>query len=139
MTLIDYLTELESAHKLRVAAVKAEEALTKPIVTDLSQMWRVFEVFLMALPKVSDKPVQDPENRRLFVFICIRLFCPIAFYGKTKITYGVCEEMARVLGVHRTLITHSRRHLVFYYKRYKSFREKVDAVFEDVMKMLDEK
>ena len=138
MNLHEYLDELERAHRIRVAADRAEDALTKPIIPDVRRIKDVYEMFTMSVRRISDKPAKDPDNRRVFIFVCLRLFCPKAFVGNV-ITYGVCEEMAKILGCHKSLISHNVRNLRFIYKKYRDFREKVDTMYDEIMKMIEEK
>lgn len=138
MSLIEYIIRVENTHRKKVLLEREENELVSPIIRDYSQMSEVYGIFSDELARREDNhTLSSIENRRIFILIAMRLFCPSVFVGR-KLKHGIRDQMATILGCEASVISHDFKNLTFHYKKYRRFRETVDAIYESIMETLSE-
>ena len=135
--LYTFLKEVEQTHRERITIDNKEEELITPLLYDLSRMPEVYECFAALIPSYSKEPLTSIDNRRVFIFIILRLYCPRVFAGY-KLSRGIRDAIANILQCEPSLVSHNFRNLSFYYLRYTEFRTKVDNVFTAIYSMISE-
>ena len=138
MALYEYIVNVETTHRRKVALERDEKELTAPIIADYTKMGEIYEIFAEELLSKTDIKLGSIESRRIFIIIVTRLFCPISFTGR-NLKRGIRDQMARVLGIEASVISHDFKILTFHYKRYRDFRSMVDKIYESIMDVLSEK
>ena len=136
MALYEYITHVENIHRKRVAIETEERELTMPIITNIDKIGDIYNIYSDEIAKIGIK-LHSIDGRRIFIFLVIRLFCPAVYTG-SKLKRGIRDRIAEVIGCEASIISHDFRNLTFHYKKYRSFRNIVNAIYDSVMETLSE-
>lgn len=137
MSLFEFIVSAENLRRRKTSLVKEERDVTSPIIQDSSQMGEIYGIYADEAAKRNIK-LDSLESRRIFIFIILRLWYPSFFLGY-RLREGRRDMIAETLGVEASIISHDMKNLIFYYKKYRSFRETVDSIYDAVMGLLSEK
>ena len=113
-----------------------ELVLSSPSITDLGKVGDIFELCKEAV-KESD-PRSNPlsaANRRKSLFVILYLFSPKTLAGG-KMSLGLRNEVARVMNISPSNVSHCYKNAWFFYEVYKDFREEVNDLFARVFEKL---
>jgi len=135
--LYSFLKEVQATHKERLAIDQKEEELIAPILYDLSRMQEVYECFTTMINFYSQEPLTSIDNRRAFILIVLRLYCPRVFAGY-KLSRGIRDAIADIHKCEPSLVSHNFRNLAFYYLKYVEFRAKVDNLYMAIINMISD-
>ena len=81
-----------------------------------------------------DKDLSIGKIREYFLFVAIYMLNPSSMVKKMK--NGLRKDLADVLMVSENNISHLTKHLLFRYRHYKEFRRDVDAIHEELMRVI---
>ena len=137
MKLFDFINSLESIQRRMTALEEEKRMLTKPIIEDYGRLGEIYNLFENELTRKTDVKPNSIEGRRIFIFIAIRLCYP-AVFAKGNIRFGLRNKMANVLNCEASVISHDFKNLTFLYKKYKSFRNQVDKIYEGMLEQIND-
>ena len=120
-TIFETIHELEELKKNQKHLQSMERDVARPLCSDLGKMQQLYDRF-------CEVRGVDGDGRSVFILIASRVYSPKALIGH-KLGAGVRAKMADILGIEPTIVSHALDNLMFRYKRYRDFREDVDATF----------
>ena len=134
------IIQMESLQKKKQQILEEERKLLRPTLTDVALIGNIYDMFLTAMHELHPK-VRELNNtiqRSKFIFIILYLYSPETFCGRKMKRGGIREKIAKVTGCKKTLISHNCRNVKMYYYVYSDFHADVDAVYEKILRRLEE-
>ena len=109
--------------------------IAKPILTDFKWLPILHKTYI----EVTGGDDRDPESRSAFLLIMAILYSPNALAGmRSKKHYR--ERMAKLFSfISPCTISLNTSTAVFHYIHYQWYRERVDEIFDDMLKIFEEK
>lgn len=136
MELKEMITKLCSIKEERKRLEQEEIKLSTPIIQDLRRVREVYQYCLDAHKELA--PSQSPNKpfvRRRFLFVLLFLFSPKTLAGG-KMGHGLRAEIAKVMKIESSNVSHYHSNILFFYNVYSDFREDVNKLFEIVFDKL---
>ena len=129
---IDLIEELTFIKQKKASIIQQEQELSKPILTDYSQVGRIYDWF-KNLPEDLLLTRQDSVHKRQFLFIIILLFSPSFLVGD-KLKRGLRNELTKVFGFRSpSAVSNLGADVLCWYKSYQGFREKTNKIYQKLL------
>ena len=134
------IIQMESLQKRKQQILEEERKLLCPILTDVSLIGNIYDMFLSAMRELHPniKELNNTIQRSKFIFIILYLYSPETFCGRKMKRGGIRDKIAKVTGCKKTLISHNCKNVKMYYYIYSEFHADVDAVYDKISKRLED-
>lgn len=132
---IEKLQELRVLKRQEDEINKKKSELTKPILTDYSWLPILHKTYI----EVTGGDDRDPETRSVFLLLMAYLYSPHALAGyKCRRYYR--KKLATLFSfVSPCTISINTSTAVFQYLHYSWFRERVEGVFDEMLRIFEKK
>lgn len=123
--------KINNAKKIQLELFKLKEQLsqlTTPTLSDTQNLSAIYQ-FIVSKPDIDNR-----EIRHFFVIIAVYLYSPLSLLGSFPIRAGLCQEMGETIGRCRQEVSGIFSQAKFRYENIQSFREQVEAIFEQILK-----
>lgn len=121
----------ESIEALR----EEEEAFSRPIVANMGMIRNLYDVFCVALSRQDCGRPTDADNRKKFLYAILYLFSPATLVGGSM-RHRMRENITEIIGCTPTGVSRDYKTAIFFYDTYNTFRESVDSILRDMLKVL---
>lgn len=139
MELRDMITKLCSIKEEKRRLESEERRLSTPIIQDVKRVGAVYKYCVEAHKELfPDLSCDKPFVRRRFLFVILFLFSPKTLAGG-KMGHGLRAEIAKVMGIESSNISHYHSNILFFYNVYSDFRDDVNNLFRVVFEKLKNK
>ena len=137
---IDKIERIKAIRKEKSVLSGEENALSAPILRDMSLISEIYALFADILSERPCPPdIRSVTQRKKFIFIILYLYSPGTLAGG-KMKSGLREEMARTLGVKSvTIVSNNLEDVVFFYRNYKTFSADIGHIYTEILRRLKEK
>ena len=114
-----------------------EREILKPLLTDLSLMSTIKEMFIGILAEKPLPPLaSSPAQRRKLLFVILYLYAPGVLLGD-RFPNGVRKAIVDIFpDASPAVISHNSNDLLFLFENYRDFRDEVTAIFHVVVEKL---
>lgn len=110
-----------------------ESELTEPILTDISKIDDIYEIYLDYL---ADNNLEgNTSNRQKFLFVVLYLYTVGTLAGG-KMKEGIRGKLTELMGCTPSLISHNCSNLAFLYAHYSDFKKGVDELMRRVVETM---
>lgn len=113
-----------------------EELAQKPILNDLSMVEPLLGRFCLLKGLTKDQVIKNVgQSRMLFIALATKIFDPLFFVDTEKtLLRGLRNNLASLLYVHETQISHTLTTVRTYLRSYPSFKKDVDYLYATIVK-----
>ncbi|MDR2968295.1 MAG: hypothetical protein LBV32_01670 [Tannerellaceae bacterium] len=124
------IEEMQAIRIQKSELEKKETILSTPLLTDFTLIDLLYGWFKEGLADGNcPHPSGCVTQRKKFLFLILYFYSPASLAGG-KMRNGLRDKLAQVLEMHsRTTISDNCADVVFFYNRYKYFRNEVDDLF----------
>lgn len=131
---------MEALQKRKQLILEEERKILRPVLTNVALIGNIYDMFLTEMRELHPniKELNNTIQRSKFIFIILYLYSPETFCGRKMKRGGIRDKIAKVTGCKKTLISHNCRNVKMYYYVYSEFHADVDAVYERIMRRLEE-
>ena len=114
-----------------------ENALTTPLLSDMSLISELYKIFVDLLNERGCPPtIESVTQRKKFIFIILYLFSPSSLAGG-KMTAGLRPEIAKALGIQsECTISDNCADVVFLYQNYSDFSGDIEYLYTEIVNRL---
>jgi hypothetical protein len=130
--MLNKIEELRQTRKEKQRIEEKEKALSSPILTNLSFMPQILEIYEQISAAHGHPGVMESVyERKKFLFIVLFLYSPGALLGG-RMPRGLRSKLAYTLKCHGTVVSDNCAGLLFMYEWYKDFREETDSIYREI-------
>ena len=128
--------ELQRVHT-QIESLKDEfERLSVPIAMNMGMIYNLYDAFKMSLKcRCPDATPNDTSSRKKFLYAILYIFSPATLVGEVM-RHKLRENVSRITGCSPSGVSRDYKTGVFFYATYKEFREDVDAITKDMLKLI---
>lgn len=113
-----------------------EQRLSVPIVQNMGMIRNLYDVYRIVLKRQDSKAVpEDTENRKKFLYAILYVCSPATLVGEVM-RHRLRECVSEVTGWTPTSVSRDYKTAMFFYDTYRSFRDSVNAIIKDMLKVL---
>ncbi|MCD7936903.1 MAG: hypothetical protein LUG98_08595 [Tannerellaceae bacterium] len=132
------IAQIEQIRREKQALSQQEQAMTQPVLTDLSLLSTLYKWFADYYQERTVIPrAESILQRKKFILIVLRLYSPATLAGG-RMPPGLRNRLAEILQLHTpSSISNHYSELLFYYHNYKEFRREVIHVYATLLRQLE--
>lgn len=113
-----------------------EKRLIAPILSEKNLIPVIYDHFIEIMKKKNpSERISSVIQRKKFIFIIMFLFSPSTLVGG-KMSAGIRDEISKVTGCSKTLISHNCQDIAFIYNVYSDFRKDVEYIYNEIINRL---
>ena len=127
------INEIKKVRVKKEALIDEERSLSRPMLENLEHIKHIYDLFRSFCLECNS--TDQPENKRIFIFIIIYMYSPSTLAGE-KLKNGIRDELTRCVGYNRGYISTVIIDLVFIYQKYKGFKGRCDMMFDKICEAL---
>jgi len=125
-SVVEKIQKIKEVREELRKVMKKEHAVTLPALTDLNLIPDIAGVF----KSMKGIEVFNVEDRRLFIFIILYLYCPHNLFSR-NLPRGLRRILAKVLNVKvDNIISRDKKEALCYFTIYKKFREEACCILK---------
>lgn len=128
----EIVTRIREARERMMLLEKEEKELSEQLFItqcDINEIYRLF------LEEKNIKKLDTVEQKKMFIFICVSLYCPTFIIGD-RVKHGTVNRIAKLTGMHSSRISHNIDNVRFLYHHYKDFRKDADYLYNSIKRSL---
>lgn len=126
MAIYDTINDAKRVHSELCALKERFDELTAPRLSDTDMLSDIYRSV------VGRAGIDKRDERHYFVVIAVYLYSPVSLFGRFPIRAGLCRQMGQIVGRCRQEVSEIFSQARFRYENVPSFREQVEAIFEQM-------
>ena len=134
---LEKIRELRELKKKKEQIDEQEKQITTPVVTDISLVKKIYDIFWEILEERDFPPRRGSiMQRKKFFFVIISLYCPSYFIG-SKMSKGLRNELSTLFKYNGPSTVSDLCHsIVDQYVIYKDLRQDINSIIEEITSRL---